>query len=473
MTRGAVGLGALAAVILGCAVWARPAIRGARNEFMAQTRPLATVGLYIAPAEEGQSHFYDFYKACGYNYLEFCETGFATRPDLLPEYYTGMAEAIATARGKGLQVWVLLLAGMRQWKGPEPRGDAGTFSALDRTTLNERLAYLRNAVRALKHADGFVFFAGDPGGDPEGRSTVRDCMAFASEVKAIVAQESPQASFAVNLWAVAEWAGFPSPFTVEFWQKQVALSKLIAQEDGFLGPECGVVFSMDNYYRSLALRAYADNGIKPELYPTASVISALRRRGVKPIYGWPYFLVDEVDDGFVTPNNVATRGQSQAETRYIRAIVDRGRRLGLDGLVANAAYIYSEPLNIWAFARMCRDDRLTPERALDEYARIVAAPETSSALAQVFRFIENHSSWHHSLPQAYRLPDLACELTGPKAAMDTLLTVVPREKTDLTLPEPPRTYITRLQRRLEAIQAGNIGGPNPHMPPPPARGDRR
>src|SRR5207249_5344365 len=33
---------------------------------------------------------YDFFKACGYNYLEFCEAGFRSRPDLLPEYYKAM-----------------------------------------------------------------------------------------------------------------------------------------------------------------------------------------------------------------------------------------------------------------------------------------------------------------------------------------------------------------------------------------------
>ena len=49
--------------------------------------------------------------------------------------------------------------------------------------------------------------------------------------------------------------------------------------------------------------------------------------------------MDEIDDGFISPNNVASGGQSQAETRYIRAIIDQGLDLGLDGLVANASEI--------------------------------------------------------------------------------------------------------------------------------------
>lgn len=429
---------------------------------------LQTVGLYVAPPEPHQSHFLDFYRACGYNYLEFCDSGCAIRPDVLPGYYANVGHAITTAQRKGFRVWILLLAGMRQWKGPGESGNAGTFSALDRPLLNERLAYIRNTVRSLKHADGFAFFAGDPGGDPEGRSTIHDCLSFAREVRDIVKQEAPEAGFVINLWAVAEWAGFPSPFTLDFWEKQVLLTRYVVREGGLLGPDCGVVFSLDNYYRSLTLRCYSDNGVKPALYPTRAAVARLRQRGVKPIYGWPYFLVDECDDGFVTPNNIATGGQSQAETRYIHAIVRHGRALGLDGLVANASWVgvAAEPLNIWTFARMCHDSSLTPEQALDRYAGLVASPETAHDLGQVLRFIENNSSWHHSLPAEYRLPALPCRLTSAAQAREVLGRVTPRDHPGIVLPEAPSRYLERLANRLRAIEAGELGGPNPHMPPP-------
>ena len=85
-----------------------------------------------------------------------------------------MAQAIVAARQSGLKVGILLLAGMRQWEGPAESGNAGTFSALDRKQLQTRLSYIRKAVQGLDRADRFVFFAGDPGGDPLGRSTVHD-----------------------------------------------------------------------------------------------------------------------------------------------------------------------------------------------------------------------------------------------------------------------------------------------------------
>ena len=421
-----------------------------------------TIGIYVAPPGAGQSHYLDFYKACGYNYLEFCENGFAIRPDRIPQTHADMAAQITAAQKKGFKVWILLLAGMKQWKGPAPSGSAGTFGVLDTALLEERLARIQEAVRDLRVADGFEFFAGDPGGDPEGRATIRDCMRFAQRVQTIVRENAPKAGFAVNLWAIAEWGGFPSPFTLDFWQKQVALSRAAAEEPGVLGPRCGVVFSLDNYYRSLTLACYANSDATPELYPQADDIGRLRDRGARPIYGWPYFLVDECDDGFITPNNVVTKGQPGAETRYVRAIVDRGRELGLDGMIANAAYVAAEPLNIYAFARMCRAPKLTPEKLLNEYAGIVADGASRAALARVLRFIENHSNWQNSLPPRYRLPDIGpSDVPSAQAAMALLDSVTPRADPPIVLPEPPAAYLRRLQGRLEAIAAGNIGGPPP------------
>ncbi len=433
---------------------------------MEHAHRFATVGIYVQPPQAGHEHYLDFYKACGYDYLEFCDTGFGHRPDRLPDYYAGLSKAVTNAQRKGLRVWILLLAGMKQWKGPGETGSAGTFGALDRETLKERLAYIRLAARSLKHADGFQFFAGDPGGDPEGKATIADCATFAREVRQIVGEEAPRAGFAVNLWAIAEWAGFPSPFTLEFWKKQVELSKAAVAQPDLLGPDCGVIFSMDNYYRSLTLRCHSDGGSSPELYPRVADIEALRRRGVKPIYGWPYFLVDECDDGFITPNNVVTKGQAGSESRYIRAVVDHGLGLKLDGLVANASFVAAESLNIHVFGRMCRDPKLSPDRALDEFAGLIAADDSKEALARVLRFMDNHSNWQNSLPEANRLPDFAVgDLADADAALTLLDAVKPRYQAAIPLPEPPAAYVARVRQRLLNIKAGEIGGPNPHYRP--------
>ena len=78
-----------------------------------------TIGLYCAlptdpPPKDPQ--MYEFFKACGYNYLEFCEAGFRSRSDLLPDYYKEMSRAINLAQGKGFRVGIVLLAGMEYTK---------------------------------------------------------------------------------------------------------------------------------------------------------------------------------------------------------------------------------------------------------------------------------------------------------------------------------------------------------------------
>ncbi len=111
-----------------------------------------TVGLYASlPTDPPPKdpRVYDSYKACGYTYLEFCEAGFRSRPDLLPEYYNNMSSAITLAHDKGFRVGIVLLAGMEQWTGPDGTLGAnfpGVFSPRDKTKLTERFARLRDAV---------------------------------------------------------------------------------------------------------------------------------------------------------------------------------------------------------------------------------------------------------------------------------------------------------------------------------------
>jgi hypothetical protein len=176
--------------------------------------------------------------------------------------------------------------------------------------------------------------------------------------------------------------------------------------------------------------------------------------------------VDEADDGFMRPNNVASGGQSSSETRYIRALVDCGRRLGLDGLVANAIFFEAESLNIYAFGQMCRSVDLTPGQLIDRYASFVADEKTRSVLGRVLRYIENHSNWQNSLPASYRLkgfdvPDVASAST----ALKLLTQVKPCARPAIPLLEPPALYLGRLKKRLEAIAAGNVGGVAPIRAP--------
>src|SRR5215469_5658097 len=84
-----------------------------------------TIGLYCSlptdpPPKDPK--MYEFFKACGYNYLEFCEAGFRSRADLLRDYYKEMSRAINQAHEKGFRVGIVLLAGMKQGGVPTSLG---------------------------------------------------------------------------------------------------------------------------------------------------------------------------------------------------------------------------------------------------------------------------------------------------------------------------------------------------------------
>jgi len=433
--------------LVGCSVLLAAAF-GAADEEARPDAAFETVGIYTELGS--RTDLIPMLKASGYTAYEALDGGFARRPDLHDDYYAGVARGLEAAREAGLDGYVILLTNMAQCNGPEAYREATAFSPKDAALVAERMAYLRATVRRLRaHADGFIVFAGDPGGDPERATTVEDFIAFAEGVRDIVMEEAPDAQFIVNPWAVAAWDGFPSPFTTEFWDKEVRLTREVMAREALVAPGVGVEFPMHNYYRSLALTAYADEGRAPELYPTAADVAALKARGVRDIWGWPYFLLDECDDGY----SGRTWGHAQAETRYLHKVVQAGRALGLTGMVGNISIdgMDVEALNLYAFGRFCNDAEATPATVLREFAAALAEEGSVADLVQVIAFVENRSSWEAGLPDRDRLPPLPCTLESPEEALATLQGVAPLAEAGLPLRETPEAYLKRLAGRLRSL----------------------
>jgi hypothetical protein len=186
------------------------------------------------------------------------------------------------------------------------------------------------------------------------------------------------------------------------------------------------------------------------LFPTAEEVGSLQRRGVKRLWGWPYFLVDECDDGYDPANG----GLAQAETRYIKRTVDAARSLGLNGMTANVMVpnIFPETLNLYAFARCCKDPTASPRQIIDEFAGLLAEPDTAPALATVIRYIENRSTWHAGMPPAHRLPNFDVgPLKSPQDALELLAKVRVRQRSALPMRKPPAEYLLKLKKRLEML----------------------
>jgi hypothetical protein len=391
-----------------------------------------------------------FFKACGYNTYQFWDMGWSIPPSKHERSYFAAAENVERMQREGFRVFVILTVNMHQCKEGEPEGyHDSIFDPGDRALMKERLEYLTATVRKLKAADGFTIFAGDPGGHPQ--ATPAQFSAAVKEIIAMISRESPRAEIHVNPWSIASWDHFISPFLFEFWEKETRLSRDLVGQPELFGPGVQIEFPLHAYYRSLTIKCYADAGKPLELFPKAEDIAALKGRGVKRMWGWPYFLTDECDDGY----RPGTAGLAQSEIRYIKQIIDTGRKLGLDGMIANVfqSNISSERLNLYAFARFCKDSRATPDLAIREFAGFCSEPETADDLAAVLKFIENNSTWQAGMQPERRLPNFDTgEMKSPQDALNALAKVVARKQSDLPMPRPTADYLLKLKERLEMLK---------------------
>jgi hypothetical protein len=409
---------------------------------------IETVGIYTC-YDAIPPEMLSFFKACGYNAYQRWDAGWMRRPSSHARYYADMAEELRSMKKAGFKVYVLLSVNLRQRpEGEDEKYRDDGFDPADENLMRERLSYLTQTVRKLKMADGFTVCAADPGGHPRARP--EQFLEAVKKIVATIAREAPQAEITINPWAIAAWDHMASPFQVDSWEKEVSLTRDLISRPDLLGPRLGIEFPLHNYYRSLALKCYADAGKKPELFPTAEEVRRLKRRGVKRLWGWPYFLVDECDDGY----NPANGGLTQSETRYIKHTVDAARSLGLNGMTANAMApnIFAETLNLYAFARCCKDPAATPRQIIDDFAGFLSEPETAPALATVLRYIENRSTWHAGMPPAYRLPNFDVgALKSPQDALALLSKVRLRRESLLPMSKPPAQYALKLKERLEML----------------------
>jgi len=418
---------------------------------------LRTVGLYVWKDSPDQ---HAFWKACGIDTLQFCDTHWSLRADVLGPYYAALAADVDRARRSGFRVNVLLFSNIAQWEGPSEREPTGTgllFDPRDPAALEKRLTAIARAVRTLRHAHGFTLLAGDPGGAvgaPFGPVPAAEWVRMAKRVRDVVRREAPRAQFNVNPWAIAYWQrpdlGCGGH---EWWSQEAELTRAVLADPELVGSGTGVEIPPHHYYRPLALRCFEQAGIAPERRPTAEDVRALRARRVPRIWAWPYFLLDEADDGDVGPDGRAAG--IQIEARYIHRLVAQMRAIGMDGIIGNWSYAghLAKALNTYAFGRFCRDERATPVQIIDEYARCVADEATWSALAQVLRYLEGESNWQRKLPPGERLPALPCDLATSEQALATLGSVRPRPVPLFALPEPPSAYLRRIEQRLRARTA--------------------
>ncbi len=415
-----------------------------------------TAGLYVWTDNPDQ---HAFWRSCGIELLQFCDLGWHRRHDLLDDYYAQMAAGVDSAQRSGFRVYVILFANIVQWEGPEemePTGVGVKFHPQDARALRQRLQALERTVRALRKADGFTFFAGDPGGVPaslDGAPTDHhDWIRMAVAVRQLVREHAPAAAYHVNPWAVSMW-GQPELSALEspFWRRETEMHRAIIWNYELMDAHTGIELPCHEHYRPLVLRLYEKDRVRAAPWPDAHAIGALRQARCPAVWAWPYFLLEEADDG--DPAADETRGQMGAETRMIHRFVRWAQRSGFDAVIGNWSYAAhrAEALNTYAFGRFCVDPSLTPEDVLRAWSRRIVSADSTAEMEQVLRFIENSSPVARQLPRRWRVRALACRLKTPRAALDALDKVHPFAE-DTGLAEPATAYLERVRQRLKYLE---------------------
>ena len=228
----------LGAILLGCGVTGCTGVAG---------EPFETVGYFIfRPMDETSL---DFYVASGYNMVEYCDVSWYYRADsmALESYQRGMRENIILAKEKGLKTYVAILSNLTQWEGESESGNPMglAFDPANEAEMAKRMGHIRQAVEAFRDADGFTFYAGDPGGvlGISGEGGLHYYIEMAREVKAIVNEVAPDATFNLNLWAVSQFVrDVCNPAKAEFWVAEGTNARAIIAEEDLLGPDVGISF---------------------------------------------------------------------------------------------------------------------------------------------------------------------------------------------------------------------------------------
>ncbi len=425
---------------------------------------METRGLYVWTDSPDQ---HAFWKACGINLLQFCDLGWYRNSEtVLDGYLESMAEQIRCAKADGFSVNVILYSNIRQWAGPEdfePSGIGEKFYPRNDAEMNKRLFWLAKSIRTMREADGFTFFAGDPGGtSPEmGESDYTDWLRMSVLVGNLVKENAPGSYFNVNPWAINMWQNPTRPCQdVRWWVEETEVTRKIAVSDVVSENRFGIEIPSHTYYRAMALRLYEENKLEPDRFPGPQDIARIRAGGVPRVWAWPYFLLDEADDGDIGPDG-AMREMVQSEIRYIYRFVRTANQIGFSGIIGNWSYLghKAKALNTYAFGRFTADQDATPESVLKEFAdNITCDGASSEAVILALKFIENNSNWQKKLPARYRLPDFEIRETDVNEVLSEIGKVkIASVPNTFALPESPEAYFRKLYDRLIWIKDRSLG----------------
>ena len=413
-----------------------------------ENQPMDVLAMYCFDYQEKMM---DFWKACGINTLQLIDRACNENDSERAASNARMVKSIEAAHKRGIKVYILVMTNVKDETFEVTR----LFHPRNEVEMAERLRKLGEMAAACSMADGFTIFGGDPGGIYDsyasigmGDGNVDDYIYLVRKFVETIRINAPNAKINLNPWSIAAYQT-PDvlPGQVEYWLNETEMTRSFLAAEDIVNKHIGVELALPDYYRGLALRLYDENLSEYPYYPSKEEVIALKNKGVEDIWGWPYFLIDEADNGDGAGTGL------QINFRYIYDIVKIFRDFGFNGVVGNYSYVGEVGCaqNTYALCRFAQDASATPEEVLDEYASFVATSETYQTLGAILRYIENHSHWHYKMPENRRLPLFQTPYANASDALAALKSVKPRKAEDPRLFGTPKKFLRLVEAKLQEL----------------------
>lgn len=295
-------------------------------------------------------------------------------------------------------------------------------------------------METYREADFFEEFAADWGGCNCGECGVPEFLHYVRVLGERLAHLNRKATLYADTWCISFWAKDPlAKGWKSMFDQEIEGSREVIAALPDLPKNVGIALPAHHHYRPLAFTEYGGKSKTP-LFPTEADVRAVRKTGRK-ILTWPHFIMD--DDAY----RPKSWGIVHSEVRYLHALLQSLRRVGIDSVIGNLYLPLLQISNTYAYGRLLENPDTPPLAILKDFAGLIAHKKDVNSLMEILVWMENNSYWQQQMPLDGRLPGLPCSLNRAAAAKFTA-TIRSNSKPGLPLPISPELWLQNLRRSI-------------------------
>lgn len=330
----------------------------------------------------------------------------------------------------------------------EPAGQLGnrakTLCPRVPGNFEKTMANAKFYMDTYKEADFFEEFAADWGGCHCGECGVPQFMQYVKALGEHAAHINRRATLYADTWCISFWG--PDPTKIgwrHMFDKEITASREVMAALPSMPSNVGIGLPCHHHYRPLTFLQYGGRNATP-LFPTRADAASITAGGRRTL-AWPHFVMD--DDAY----RPKSWGIVHSEVRYIRALLQSLRTVGMQSVMGNLYLPTLQLINTFAFGQLSANPALAPETVLQRFARLIVQRQDTSALTDILAWLENNSWWQVQMPEDGRIPNLSCSLRRQDAER-IAGGLRPNPKPDYPLPISPQRWLDELRRSVNRME---------------------